>query len=495
MATRPIFPTVTTFHKNLSRAIGIGRLAGSVTVAVLLAHGVTRTVTGHASGPLLLMSAIGLRVVIGVSVRRGLVRVQQLAESDAIDYVTARANTRSSFSAYRGSRIVEAWSVGSLLPSIDSGAAGALALIPAIVILGGVPALLVVGGLIAGAIPAYIRTGTTAVEAAATYTARRERLESETIHLIRCLWEVRGVGGTNYAIRRLEALSERESDAESHAVRQTIGSSLVTEFVGGVGVGLVAMVVGFKVLDGGSPTRALCAVLLTIELSAALRTWSSSFHARSDLKELRAELDHPGEIRTATDPSPSLIDVRGLSTYAPAQPVSFSVAPGECLQLQGPSGIGKSTILRAVIGAIEPLSGSVMCATHRIGFIDANPVFIEGSLADNVLIALDSSMESFIAHCHAMAIAPTVPDLASLPVVRGGASFSHGERIKFAIARALCNRAELLILDDVASFLDHDSRRRIANVIRDSGVAVIEATNDDPICQPNFIVSLTEDPT
>lgn len=446
--------------------------------------------TDQPVGPGLILIALVLRMVVGLTTRLGLQWLHREAEVDAQLRVADRAFSRNGVTAFQGRRIVDAWSAASLLPAIDVGALGALALTPVIVAVGGPLTLLVIGGLVAFAIPSYIRTGTVALAAANEYAERREHLEFEVIHLIRSLWEIRGVGGTTFAFRRLDALSERESESEERAVRQTIGSSLVTEFIGGVAVGLVAMVVGFRVLDGGSLTRALIAVFLTIEISTALRSWSASFHTRQSFRDLVITTTPRGE-RESDHVAPSIsIRVDELTTYAPAQPVSFTVRPGETLLLRGPSGIGKSTVLRVLIGDIHPRGGTVECSAERIGYIDPYPVFSEGPLADNVVIANDATFHSFSRVCHALRLSREVS--ADMQVQRGGANFSHGERIKIAIARALANDAELLILDDVASFLDHESRHAVANVVKSHGVTVVEATNDEPICQPDATITLQE---
>lgn len=436
------------------------------------------------------VGAICLRFVVGLSARRGLHRLQRSAEIQAVERVAAGRQARDTISAFQAQRIVDAWSAASVLPSIDSAAIGALCLTPAIVVTGGPLTLLVIGGLLAFAIPSYIRTGSLAVAAGEEYAQRRERLENETIHLVRSLWEIRGVGGSSFAFRRLAALSERESEAEEKAVRQTIGSSLVTEFVGGVAVGLVAMVVGFRVLNGGSLTLALIAIFLTIEMSAAVRAWSSSFHTRQSYREAVASPPSTA-VSSLEEMAPAMtVHVDELVTYAPAQPVSFSVRQGETVLLRGPSGIGKSTVLRVLTGDLEPRGGSAQCSATRIGYVDPQPVFVEGSLTDNVLIAKEAQFEEFLGHCAALRISRDLSPATN--VQRGGSNFSHGERIKLAVARALVNGAELLILDDVASFLDHDSRRALGEALKRSGITIIEATNDEPICSPDDVVTLRE---
>jgi molybdate transport system ATP-binding protein len=176
--------------------------------------------------------------------------------------------------------------------------------------------------------------------------------------------------------------------------------------------------------------------------------------------------------------------------------VRFDVAAGECLALAGPSGAGKTSVLRTVAGLLRPQEGSVRCGGEvwldTASGIDRPPdrrrcgyLFQEYALFGhltawrNVAYALhevpraerEADARALLARFGLGAVADHRP-----------ATLSGGERQRVALARALARRPHALLLDEPLSALDVRTRAAAAGelgvVIREAGVPVVLVTHD-----------------
>jgi molybdate transport system ATP-binding protein len=190
------------------------------------------------------------------------------------------------------------------------------------------------------------------------------------------------------------------------------------------------------------------------------------------------------------------VDVRAEPGAGIALDVAFEVREGECLALAGPSGAGKTTVLRAVAGLLRPRAGRVLCGggvwldTER--GIDVPPeerrcgyVFQEYALFphlrawENVaypLRGLDRRARRERAHALLERFG-----LGARADARP-AALSGGERQRVALARALARRPSVLLLDEPLSALDARTRasaaRTLAEVLRETRVPSVLVTHD-----------------
>ncbi len=159
---------------------------------------------------------------------------------------------------------------------------------------GGWQALSIVVVLLAVAVPLYQRAGTRAAAFDDDYRERRARLGERQLELLAHAPELRALGAVHYGAEEIAALSASEHQVALRAIRSALGSSLVTEFLGGVSVGLVAMDVGFGLLNGHlSLLRALVCVLVTSEFFSHVRRYGVEFHRREAIEAAGERLDRP----------------------------------------------------------------------------------------------------------------------------------------------------------------------------------------------------------
>ena len=149
--------------------------------------------------------------------------------------------------------------------------------------------------------------------------------------------------------------------------------------------------------------------------------------------------------------------------------LNLSLAAGEKLALLGPSGTGKSTLLKLILGDLTPTNGSIQLNDVPIsrlqneraklfGVLDQQPYLFNTSIMNNVQMGnLDATDAQVKAALKAVELAPLIeglPDQYETVVEEGGARFSGGERQRIALARILLQDAPIIILDEPTVSLD-----------------------------------------
>ena len=348
---------------------------------------------------------------------------------------------------------------------------------------GWLPTLIIVA-LLTLAVPLYQRAGKRSSALELEYNRRRGILEGRQLELLHHSPELRALGAVSYGADEIAAISDSEHVIALRAIRVALGSSLVTEFLSGVSIGLVAMVVGFGLLGGHiSLIRALTAVLVTSELFGYVRRYGVEFHRREDAATALTLLN---QTTHAVAPTPQGLVLRAerLVTEASTRPWTFTVAPGDRVLVTGPSGAGKTTLLHTLLGWRDVVSGQVQRTHAPVAYVGVESALLSGSLWDNLTLGAD--IDATIVHELLGELGldgPRFDDL-SVPLLADGRGLSSGERARLLIARALLARPEIVILDDVAGVLDRVSRERVAHVFaKYAHLATMEATVDSPLLE------------
>ncbi len=149
---------------------------------------------------------------------------------------------------------------------------------------------------------------------------------------------------------------------------------------------------------------------------------------------------------------------------------NLRIAPGECVVVMGPSGVGKSTLTRLVQGFVWPTEGQVLLdgrdtrhlaaneLRSHFGVVPQETVLFSGTILDNLLLA--NPLATFEMAVQAAKLAEIHPTIEALPggyktdVGERGAGLSGGQKQRIAIARALLKRPRVLIFDEATSGLD-----------------------------------------
>jgi branched-chain amino acid transport system ATP-binding protein len=190
--------------------------------------------------------------------------------------------------------------------------------------------------------------------------------------------------------------------------------------------------------------------------------------------------------------SSPLIEARGLHTYYGAshvlRGVDFAVGRGETVGLLGRNGMGKSTLLRTLLGIVAPRAGSVTIdgrdatrdpphAIARCGIAyvpEGRGIFPNLSVRENLVMAARPGVDGRLAWTEARVLA-TFPRLAQR-LGHGGGQLSGGEQQMLTIGRALMTNPRLLILDEATEGLAPLIAQEIWSIvrtIREDGIAAV----------------------
>ncbi len=168
--------------------------------------------------------------------------------------------------------------------------------------------------------------------------------------------------------------------------------------------------------------------------------------------------------------------------YKPEDPVilkgNFIARPSEIVSLIGPSGQGKTTLIRLILGLVQPQKGEAGIETETKEFISSNVdirryfayvpqgnTILSGTIAENMRIVKENATDEEIIECLKCACAwEFVEDMKegiNSSVGEKGRGLSEGQAQRIAIARALLRDAPVLLLDEATSALDVATERRV----------------------------------
>jgi branched-chain amino acid transport system ATP-binding protein len=187
-----------------------------------------------------------------------------------------------------------------------------------------------------------------------------------------------------------------------------------------------------------------------------------------------------------------LLEARGLHAYYGASHVlhgiDFHVNEGEAVGLMGRNGMGKTTLLKSMLGLVPPRSGEVLLrgspitgappwrvARRGVAYVpEGRGIFPNLDVRENLLMAARPGPDGRLDWTYERVLA-TFPRLAER-LGHGGAQLSGGEQQMLTIGRALLTNPDLLILDEATEGLAPLIAREIWTIIRDirrSGIAAV----------------------
>ena len=143
--------------------------------------------------------------------------------------------------------------------------------------------------------------------------------------------------------------------------------------------------------------------------------------------------------------------------------------------ITGDNGVGKSTLIGLLSGALEPTKGSVTSSSKKIGYIGAKPLIIPGTLRDNILYGnnLNVSKEKIEMQLKIFNL-----EEISLDSEISNLSLSSGQMQKISFVRALLNDVKILFLDESTSNLDEATKEQITNILNKLNITIVNSTHN-----------------
>lgn len=190
--------------------------------------------------------------------------------------------------------------------------------------------------------------------------------------------------------------------------------------------------------------------------------------------------------------------------------VNLTVTPGEFAAFVGPSGGGKTTLLRLLLGLVKPQSGKaslsakgktaeISSATRRIfTYVPQEKAMFSGTVAEMLRLfspeATDEEINAALKAACAYDFVAALPEGINTPLGERGAGFSEGQNQRLAIARAVLRKAPVLLLDEATSALDLETERLVLENITAlcRGKTLIVMTHREsvlPLCDSVYRIS------
>ncbi len=324
-----------------------------------------------------------------------------------------------------------------------------------------------------------------------------DRLANHFADLIAGLPTLQAFARARAQKKGVELSEERYREATMRTLYVSFLSSFALELLATLSVAIVAVTVGFRLVDGNiSFATALFVLILAPEAFLPVRQVGVHFHDSADgvaaadaaFEIIDGAVEATGS-RTAPDGPLRLESVRYTypGTDAPAvEALSLEVAPGEVVALSGTSGGGKSTALAMAMGFLTPSHGQVSVGgqplietdlsswRRRVAWVAQEPGLINGTVGDNVALGHPGVDDSSIATALLEAGADFAADK---PVGDDGEGLSAGERRRVALARALVRirhgGGRFLILDEPTAGLDVATEARVIDAVRATGAGAL----------------------
>ncbi len=207
------------------------------------------------------------------------------------------------------------------------------------------------------------------------------------------------------------------------------------------------------------------------------------------------------------------LEVRALSfRYSDMEPFillncAFAVPPGESVAIVGPSGGGKTTLLKLMLGLLAPTDGKILAGgidiqklgidryRKLVGTVMQDDQLFAGSIADNVSFFDPAPDQASIEHF--ARLAAVHDDIVAMPMAYNtligdmGAALSGGQKQRILLARALYKQPRILLLDEATSALDVQKERAVNDAIRSLNLTrIIIAHRPETIASAERVIVL-----
>ena len=328
------------------------------------------------------------------------------------------------------------------------------------------------------------------------YTALQKNVD----HLTRVVREnltgiriIKALSKTGDEKKRFGEINESLAASETKAASVMAVNSPTMQFLLNMGLVLVVVVGARRVNAGETGTGNIIAFLsyFTIILNAMLTiTRILTMYSKALASARRVDEVLDGKEETAPEKLPAMDEAAphvvfdhvtfSYNKKAPdVKDISFALNRGQRLGILGPTGAGKSTLIKLLLRLYDPDEGSVRISGADIrtlpldtlrrmfGVVFQNDAIFRGTIGDNVRLGREVSLTE-MDRAIQDAQASFVSEKGGMDgeVVSRGQNFSGGQQQRMLLARALAGKPDILILDDASSALDFKTEAALRGALK-----------------------------
>lgn len=328
--------------------------------------------------------------------------------------------------------------------------------------------------------------------------ASMERLGSQLLDLMAGLPTLRGLGREKSPMAHMKRLGAENTRTTMATLSVAFLSGGVLEFLTTLSVALVAVEVGMRLVGGTvSLTVGLTVIMLAPEVFEPLRQVGAQFHASANgIAAAEAAFDiletpvtehgaHQSPDMSSRDIIIEDLSVAARQVWAPHS-LNATIQSGTINTLVGPSGVGKTTTVMALLALEPPTRGRILIAQPDTGtdepvdladidphswwtqvtWVPQSPTFVPGTIRD--VISHDVTDQQRDAASKATgfdAVLDKLPDGWDTQIGYRGVGLSVGQRQRLALTNALLDPAPIVILDEPTAHLDAVSEHVVVRTL------------------------------
>lgn len=327
------------------------------------------------------------------------------------------------------------------------------------------------------------------------------RLSGHFVDVVAGMSTLKAFGRASAQAATVREIGDRYRSTTMGVLRISFLSALVLEVLAMLSVALVAVSIGLRLVEGTMTLQAgLLVLILVPEVYLPLRLVGMHFHAAAEglgaARQMVEILEEEPPVSGRRDDVPDLaiasivfddvsVDYVGRDAAA-IEALNLTVTGGSITALIGPSGCGKSTALAVLERIIDVSAGAVWVDSggvrselrefevdawrRQVAWVGQDPVMVSGTLAENVRLAHPQATASEVSAALESVglgqLAASLPQGVDTHIGEGGRALSAGQVRRVALARAFCQPAGLVLLDEPTAALDAESEALVVGAVQ-----------------------------